>query len=164
MRQLSRHFSSIIVVLFLSFAVTACGFHLRGQLPLPDAVSVIYIDADRTDYTRELEKRLRGSGAKLVDNPSQAKAILQIKDEYAEREVLTLNTDSRATSYKLYYTVEYVLANNQQELLKEGRLEEQNQYSFDSGQAVVQESQERELLEEMYEELALKLVRQIGAL
>lgn len=164
MRQLSRHFSSIIVVLFLSFAVTACGFHLRGQLPLPDAVSVIYIDADRTDYTRELEKRLRGSGAKLVDNPSQAKAILQIKDEYAEREVLTLNTDSRATSYKLYYTVEYVLANNKQELLKEGRLEEQNQYSFDSGQAVVQESQERELLEEMYEELALKLVRQIGAL
>lgn len=164
MRQFSRHFSSFLVVIFLSFAVSACGFHLRGQLPLPEAVSVIYIDADRTDFTRQLEKSLRGSGATLVDDPSQAKAILQIVDEYAEREVLTLDSNTRASSYKLYYTVDYVLANSKQELLKEGKLVEQNQYSFDSGQAVVQESQERELLEEMYKELALKVVRQIGSL
>ncbi len=164
MRQFSRHFSKTIVVLMLSLVVTACGFHLRGQLPLPEAVSVIYIDADRSDFTRELEDSLRGAGAKLVDDPAQAKAILQIADEYAEREALTLNTDGRATSYKLFYTVEYLLANGKQELLKEGRVEEQRQYSFDSGQAGRQEREEEELLEEMYKELALKLVRQIGSL
>lgn len=164
MRQLSRHFSKTIVVLMLSLIVSACGFHLRGQLPLPEAVSVIYVDADRSDFKQELEDYLRGAGARLVDEPSQAKAILQIADEYAEREALTLNTDGRATSYKLFYTVEYLLADEKQELLKQGIVQEQRQYSFDSGQAVRQESEENELLEEMYKELALKLVRQIGSL
>ena len=164
MRQLPRHFSKTIVVLILSLVVSSCGFHLRGQLPLPEAVNVIYIDADRSDFTRELEASFRAAGATLVDSPTQAKAILQIADEYAEREVLTLNTDGRATAYKLFYTVDYLLANEKQELLKEGRLVEQRQYSFDSGEAVRQESEENELLEEMYKELALKVVRQIGSL
>ena len=164
MRQFSRHFSTTFIVLVLSFAVSACGFHLRGQLPLPETVSVIYLDAERSDFQRELQDGLRGAGAKLVDEPSQAKAILQIVDEYAEREALTLNTDGRATAYKLYYTVEYILANEKQELLREGTLTEQRRYNFSPGQAVRQENEEAELLEEMYKELSLKLVRQLGSL
>jgi len=164
MRQLSRHFSKIFFIACLSLAITACGFHLRGQLPLPESVSVIYLDADRSDFKLELEDSLRRAGATLVDEPSQAKAILQIADEFAERQALTLNTDGRATSYKLFYTVQYLVANNKQELLREGRIEEQRQYRLDPGQAVLQESEEEELLEEMYKELALKMVRQLGAL
>jgi len=160
MRQLSK----TLIIAFLSFAITACGFHLRGQLPLPESANVIYLDADRTDFTRELEASLRSAGAEIVDDPAQAEAIIQISDEYAERETLTLDTDGLATSYQLFYTVEYIFANAQQELLKEGKLEEESQYSFESGQAVRQETEETELLEEMYEELALRLVRQLGAL
>lgn len=164
MRQLSRHFSTTFIVLIMSFAVAACGFHLRGQLPLPESVSVLYVDADRTDFTQELTKSLRSSGATLVENPLQAKAILQISDEFAERQVLTLNTDGRATSFRLFYTVKYIVANNKQEILKEGVLVEQRQYNFEPGQAVLQESEEAELLEEMYKELGLKMVRQLGAI
>ena len=164
MRQFSRHFSKTLIVLMLSFIVSACGFHLRGQLPLPESLNVIYIDADRSDFTQELEDSLRAAGAELVDDPAQAKAILQISDEFAEREALTLNTDGRATAYKLFYTVQYVVANAKQELLREGQLVEQQQYRFESGQAVRQESEENELLEEMYKELALKMVRQLGSL
>ena len=164
MRQFSRHFSTFFVVLFMSVALAACGFHLRGQLPLPASVSVIYLDADQTDFTAELTKSLRSSGASIVDSPSEAKAILQIADEFAEREVLTLNTDGRATGYRLFYTVNYLVANDKQELLREGKLTEQGTYSLAPGQATLQESEERELLEEMYKELALKMVRQLGAL
>ena len=164
MRQLSRHFSTVLVVLFLSIALSACGFHLRGQLPLPESVNVIYVDAEPSDFTNDLKNSLRSSGAQLVDSPAQAKAILQIADEFAERQVLMLNTDSRATAYTLFYSVKFLVANNEQELLKEGILKEQRNYSLDPGQATLQENQERELLEEMYKELALKMVRQIGAL
>jgi len=164
MRQFPRHISTVVVVLLMSVILTACGFHLRGQLPLPASVSVIYLDAEQTDFTNELSKSLRSSGATLVDNPAQAKAILQIADEFPEREVLTLNTDARATSYRLFYTVKYLVANEKQELLKEGLLTEQRRYNLDPGQGTIQESEENELLEEMYKELALKMVRQLGVL
>ena len=78
--------------------------------------------------------------------------------------MLTLNTDGRATGYRLFYTVNYLVANDKQELLREGKLTEQGTYSLAPGQATLQESEERELLEEMYKELALKMVRQLGAL
>lgn len=164
MRHSSRHFSTVFVVLFMSLALAACGFHLRGQLPLPASISVIYLDAEQTDFTLDLSKSLRSSGAELVDNPTQAKALLQIADEFAEREVLTLNTDGRATSFRLFYTVNYRVANVKQELLKEGTLTEQRTYNLDPGQGTLQEVEENELLEEMYKELALKMVRQLGAL
>jgi len=159
-----RHISKAILIVVLSISITACGFHLRGQLPLPETANVIYIDADNTDFTDELIDKLQAAGAEIVDDPSAAKAILQIADEYAEREALTLNTSGRASSYKLFYTVEYLIANSEQELLKEGILEEQSQYSFESGQAVLQETEESELLEEMYEELAIRMVRQFSFL
>ena len=164
MRQFSRHFSTVTVVLLMSAVLAACGFHLRGQLPLPASVRVIFFDADQTEFTNELSKSLRSSGARFVDTPSQAKAILQIADEFAEREVLTLNTDGRATSFRLFYTVNYLVANEKQELLKEGLLTEQRSYNLDPGQGTIQENEENELLEEMYKELALKMVRQLGAL
>ena len=164
MRQFSRHFSTVFVVLFLSVALAACGFHLRGQLPLPASISVIFLDAEQTDFTNELSKSLRSSGAEFVENPAQAKGILQIADEFAEREVLTLNTDGRATAFSLLYTVNYRVANAKQELLKEGILTERRTYNLDPGQGTLQEVEENELLEEMYKELALKMVRQLGAL
>jgi len=158
-----RHISlSVILVALLT--ISACGFHLRGQLPLPESARVIYLDATQSEYTTELSQGLRTAGASLVDSAESAKTVIQIKDEYAERETLTVNTTGKATSYKLHYTVDYVITNDKEEELKSGSLTETRQYSFQSGQATLQESEEAELIEEMLKELVIKMVRQLGAL
>lgn len=151
-------------VFILSIVVSACGFHLRGQLPLSETVDVLYIDADEGEFKSQLIDSLESSGATVVEDLATAKAILQIKDEYTEREALTVDANGKASSYKLYYTVKYVVADSQQELLKQGSVVEQRQYDFEIGQAVRQESEEAELTEEMRKELVIKLIRQLGVL
>lgn len=155
---------SLSVILVMLFTLSACGFHLRGQLPLPENARVVYLDAAQTDYSTELSQGLVTAGASLVENADSAKTVIQIKDEYAEREALTVNTTGKATSYKLHYKVVYVITNDKKEELKSGSLTETRQYSFQSGQATLQESEEAELLEEMRKELVIKMVRQLGAI
>jgi len=103
------------------------------------------------------------AGATLVDSESATTTIV-INDEYAEREALTVNSTGKASSYKLHYTIDYALTNQKKEELKAGKLTEQRQYSFESGQATLQESEEAELLDEMRKELVVKLIRQLGAI
>jgi len=158
-----RHISLVLILTSL-VTLSACGFHLRGQLPLPESARVIYLDATQSEYTTELSQGLVTAGAALVETVDLAKTIIQIEDEYAEREALTVNATGKATSYKLHYTVEYVIADDKKEELKSGSLTETRQYSFQSGQATLQESEEAELLEEMRKELVIKMVRQLGAL
>ena len=160
MRQLLITFFIVILSVF----VTACGFHLRGQLPLSETVNMLYVDAQDGEFKSQLTEGLQRSGATVIGDPAAAKAILQIADEYMEREALTVDTDGKASSYKLYYTIDYVVADNKQELLKEGAIVEERQYSFEVGQATRQESEEAELAEEMRKELVIKLIRQLGAL
>ena len=155
---------SILLILVSLISLSACGFHLRGQLPLPESTRVLYVDANATDFRTELLDGLRTAGATIVDEPSAAKAILQIKDEYAEREALTVNSDGKATSYKLHYFIDFVVADSTEKVLKEGTVKEARQYSFESGQATLQEREEAELLEEMRKELVIKLIRRLGAI
>jgi LPS-assembly lipoprotein len=159
-----RQLSISIFILILSVIVSACGFHLRGQLPLSETVNVLYVDAEEGEFKSQLLDSLQSSGAKIVDDPAASKAILQISDEYTEREALTVDTDGKASSYKLYYTIEYIVADAEQEVLKEGSVVEERQYSFEIGQAVRQESEEAELADEMRKELVIKLIRQLGAI
>ena len=159
-----RQISKVLTVVVLSFAIAACGFHLRGKLPLSETVNVIFIDADNGDFKRDLVKGLKLAGATIVDEPSQAKAILQIVDEYTEREVLTVDSQGDASSYKLFYIVDFLVANSQQELLKEGRVSENRQYSFRAGQAIRQEREEEELVEEMSQEIVVRIMRQLATL
>lgn len=161
-RSMRQVLTSLILITLLT--LSACGFHLRGQLPLPENASVLYVDANATEFRGELIDGLRTAGATIVDEPALAKATLKIKDEYAEREALTVNTDGKATSYKLHYTIDFSIVDAEEKVLKENAVSESRQYSFESGQATLQEREEAELLEEMRKELVLKLIRQLGAI
>ena len=42
----------LLLLLILSASLTACGFHLRGQLPIPDEINVITVKSTERDLQR----------------------------------------------------------------------------------------------------------------
>lgn len=157
-----RAFLQISLVALIAVSISACGFHLRGQLPVSEAANVLFVDAKSSDFVTALEKRLVKNGATLVNDPSAAKVSLQIIDERVERATGTLDERGKANSYQLVSTVDYTLTNAQGEVLKQQSLSESRIYNFDSDRILQQEREEKELLEDMNQELVLRLVRQLS--
>ena len=153
-----------LLIVLLITSISACGFHLRGQLPLSESANVIYIEADQSEFTQDLGAQLTRSGATLVADPTVAKITLKVDDLRLERITNTLDDRGKVNSFILAYIADYSVIGADQKQLKSGSLRESRSYTFEATQILQQEREEEELEEEMREELVLRLVRQLSVL
>ncbi len=149
--------TSLLVVLAIS--MSACGFHLRGQLPISEAANVLFVDAERSAFKTSLAKRLVSNGATLADSASTSKMTLSFSEPVLERQTKTVDGSGKVSSYQLYSTLDYVLTNPQGEVVSEKTMSESRSYAADETRVLQQEREEKELIEDMNNELVLRLVR-----
>ncbi|MDT8383262.1 MAG: hypothetical protein RRB22_02505, partial [Gammaproteobacteria bacterium] len=102
-----RPFSALLLLLLL-LSISACGFHLRGSVQLPPALSVLALldAAPATDIAPELGRGLKGAGVRL---DASAPMQLQIRAEQYGKRVLSVDASGRAQEYGLSYTVRFSL-------------------------------------------------------
>ena len=80
-------------LLLLSAAVlSACGFHLRGKLPLADSIKVIAVESSDLGLRDSMVDALKGSGATVVVDPAVAKAVLDLHQVDFKRTVRTIDS------------------------------------------------------------------------
>lgn len=149
-------------LLLLASAVTACGFHLRGNIPLPEGITNMHVIVPKGSFKEELEEALVRAGATLFPSEDGADVILNVKTVDLERKVGTLDSFGKANSYTLIFRVAYVLTDLDKKPLREVTyIKEIRQYDFDPELVVESESEEAELLEDMEQSASLKLMRQL---
>src|SRR5436309_796234 len=97
--------SSAAKKLFLLCALlsaTACGFHLKGQAPLPLELSQIYIDYQpkyevvQTPLESEIRQQLTRRGAKVSDDATSASSKLSITKLNETRRVQSVGQTGKA--------------------------------------------------------------------
>ena len=101
-----------LVLLSLLVTLSACGFHLRGDVELPPILQDTYIDS-RDPYTgiaRPLRSQLERSGANVLADGQKASAILKIVSERSENRVLSVGSSGKATEYELFNEVVFSLS------------------------------------------------------
>ena len=153
----------LLIVLLITLT-SACGYHLRGQLPMSESTNVIFVDARQGEFTRDLTAQLTSSGAAIVDDATAAKITLKIDDLRLERRASTLDARGKANSYSLVYTVNYSVIGADEKALQANSLQESRNYTFDATQILQQEREEEALEEDMRKELVIRLVRQLSVL
>lgn len=153
-----------LLIILLITLTSACGYHLRGQLPMSESTNVIFVDARQGEFTRDLTAQLTSSGAAIVDDATAAKITLKIDDLRLERRASTLDARGKANSYALVYTVNYSVIGADEKALQANSLQESRNYTFDATQILQQEREEEELEEDMRKELVIRLVRQLSVL
>jgi len=157
------YFSKALITMVLAVTLTACGFHLRGNIPLPDGIKHMYIQAPSGTFKDQLELILVNAGAEIAGSASLADVVLNIKEAESERTVGTLDERGKANSFNLNFTVKYRLEDPEGKKIRKTSLKETRRYDFDPELIIESESEEADLLLDMEQDIALRIVRQLSS-
>ena len=156
-----------LAVALAALALAAsCGFHLRGQAPLPPAVAAPYVEAeDRyTPLYAALDERLRAAGAVPAPDAASATAVIRLHRDDTGRELLSVTADNKPGEYEVYYAAEFSVTTGATELLARDRVKLTRDYGYDESAVLAKEHEEQFLRLALAEEIADLILRRLAAL
>jgi len=156
--------SRSLVILTLTSAVTACGFHLRGNIPLSESIDNMYVNGNGGPFQKQLEEILVKAGVTIAPYFEGAEVQLKILESQVDRTVGTLDERGKANSYRLTYIASYVLETPDGRVLREATISDQRLYDFDPDAILESESDEGELIVDMEESVSLQVLRQLSTI
>lgn len=100
----------LLLAMVVMMTLAGCGFHLRGAQPLPEVMGKTQLVAPAGSVMRyELEGLLRSAGGEVVEQQSDASAVLTLHSDEVRRRILSVDTLGRASEYVLTLSVKYSL-------------------------------------------------------
>ena len=153
-----------VLALALSLPLAACGFRLRGEVPLPFG-SVFIAGGQGTPLYPELARRLRGeAGVKLAATAEEAEAIVEISALNFEKQVLTISGGGRVREFLLTLRVLFRVHDGKGgEWLKTTDINLRRDFSFNDSQALAKEAEERALVQTMYADALEQMMRRLAS-
>ena len=150
------------LLLLTALLLSACGFHLRGQVALP--FESLYLDAANptTPLIGELRRNLESNGVKLVDTPDQATVVLNIVFEIPDKQVLSLGGDGRVNEFRLSYRVSLRAHDQQQDWIPAEEIALNRDYSYDDTQVLAKEAEEALLYQGMRSDMVQQIMRRLS--
>lgn len=150
-------------ILTLLILLSSCGFHLRGNLPLSQ-FPAIYIQSERhSELAQLVSERLAHNKVQLLEHYQQDAPMLQLHNDSLERRTLSLFPNGQVAEYELIYKVRYTLTmpqGNEQayefELFRD--------YQDDPNQALAKARELELMLDELRQQAANRIVRQLSRL
>jgi len=161
--------SALITLVLLGFAILAftssCGFKLRGQIELSEAMQVIALEG--TPGNGELAITIRNviarAGGKLVPVDA-ANSILVILEDNSTRRVLSVDNLGQANAYTLIYRLGFRLDSTSAEpIIKAQTIEQQRQYRFNASNVLATGDEEQRIIRVMREDAINRMLVMLQA-
>ena len=155
--------------LALLLALSACGFHLAGERPLPPALTAVYINLIDPYRVAEpplesaLQKRIEQRGGAVKSKVEEAKSVLRLSDLHERQEVLAVGSDGKAIEYRLITTVRYELDVDGRTLVTPDVLTVSRDYSFSAQQILAKDVEQSRLRDYIQGEMADLLLLRLEA-
>lgn len=154
----------LTMLVLLALVVAGCGFQLRGETRLPQAMAQTWLAVpDRNSaFARELTLRLRAADVEVLDQAQPGAAILRVHGERLRSQPLTISGQARVREFVLVFELDFELLDGQGEaLIARETLRLSREYSFDE-QAILAASREEEFLREaLRQDMATRLMRRL---
>ena len=166
MRPSARALRGACAALAGAMLLYGCGFHLQGHTPLPAVVKAPYVEApDRqSDFVQNLRHALLLNGAKLMQDKTQASAVVSILKDGVARRVLSVSALNQPNEYEVTYTVAFSVTAGDKELLPAQEVTATRTYSFDERLLLAKGHEEDVLTEDMARDLADMVMRRLSSL
>jgi LPS-assembly lipoprotein len=152
-----------VCLLLLSLLLSSCGFHLRGNLPLSH-FPAMYVQSQRhSELAALVSARLQHNKVQLLDSYQQSAPMLQLVDDSLERRTLSLFPNGQVAEYELIYKVRYALTMPDKEP-QQYQFEIFRDYQDDPNQALGKAKELELLLDELRQQAANRILRQLSRL
>jgi LPS-assembly lipoprotein len=153
-------------MLLIACALSACGFRLAGEDPLPPVMAHPYLSLKDpyTDFSREFEHRLKSAGANVQAAPAGATATIDVTKDSVEQRTLAVSAKNIPTEYELTYTVTFNVRGADKELLAPQTLSLSRAFSFDETLQLAKEHEADILRQQMARDLVSIAMRRLTSL
>jgi len=110
LKAISKYLSIVLLTMLLS----ACGFHLRGNTPIPSDLNTLYIQSKRPYDTlsKSLHQQLQTAGVTIATTPKDAPVTLKIISEANSQSLGNIGTNTTTRVYALHYEAKFALYNS----------------------------------------------------
>jgi LPS-assembly lipoprotein len=144
--------------------LAACGYRMRGTYQVPFDTIYLGLPANSA-LSAELQRRIvAGTNLRVVDDPKQAQAILEVLNESRTTDVLSVNAQGQAQEFTLHQTMTFRLHDGKgREFIGPTQIAVKRDVAFDQTQALAFESQIDLLYRDMQIDLVQQLLRRIAA-
>ena len=157
-----RYGLATLVIMLAVLFFSGCGFHLRGQVLLPDVMVKPHLDGSDLDLIRRLEDELRVRGASPVADAADASAVIELLRVAYLREAGTLDLRGTVTGYVLKYEVVYrVLDSDLEVLVDDTRITLSRNLDYDRGQVLQLEQDELLLRNELVDDVVRRILTRL---
>ena len=152
----------LLVALLLS-SLTACGWRLRGTSAVEiDAAVYVKYERASAELRRELSQVLQANKVTQVETGESADLVLVVHSDGQGRRVLSVDQVGVVNEYELQYQVSYSIRDGQGvELSPLQHISLQRDYSYDQGEVLAKDKEERLLFDFMRRAAVQKLMRQL---
>lgn len=155
-------FQTMAFTLLLS--LTACGYHLRGAIDIPEQMKSVYLEGASSMLIKEFKSSLKSSGGELVASPPEASLVIRILKDDLRRRVLSLDNIGKANEFELNYLVRFMLLDGEGNILMEEQEMEINRDFFnDQVDILAKNNEETVIREEIYRQAVRTIVRRAQA-
>lgn len=151
-------FKNSFLLLSLLF-VSACGYHLRGSIDLPEGLKSIFLQSASGQLHKTAKRTLKSSGGQLVDNAKEAGIVVKIVREKMRRRVLSLSSTGRANEYELTFSLDFELLDAEGNSLAETqKVEISRDYFNDQEEILGKNNEEQVIREEMFRQAVQAII------
>jgi len=137
-------------------ALAGCGFRLAGSEPLPAVLARPYLELKDpyTDFSREFERQLKSTGAKLQPVREGSTATIEVTKDLVKQSTLAVSSLNIPTEYELTYTVTFAVHGANKEILAPQTINLLKDYSFEENALLAKEHEADILRVQMARDLA----------
>jgi LPS-assembly lipoprotein len=152
----------ISLILLLSL-LSACGYHLRGNIELPAGMENIYLESASGMLQQEMRKALKSSQGKLVGSADKAGIVIKFAKEDLNTRVMSINTAGRANQFQLIYDLVFSIYDPTGKLiLADQDVNIKREYFNDQTDILGKSNEESVIRLEMYQQAVNSIVYRIN--
>jgi LPS-assembly lipoprotein len=150
--------SRIVLIVALGF-LSACGYHLRGSIALPEALKNMYLFGASSSLQSEMLVMVKGSKGKLATSPNDAGIVVKVLREEMRRRILSIGATGKSSEVELDYYLRFQFYDNQEKpLMDEQTIEMTREFFNDQTAVLAKDSEELVISKEIYKQAARMLL------
>ena len=143
--------------------LAGCGFHLRGTQDVP--FHALYIPGATGGIALELKRNIEaGTDARVVSDPKQADAILELTNERREKIILSLSGTGRVREFRLRYSVNFRVHDGKgNQYVPPSMVQLTRDVTYNDAEILAKEAEEQLLFRDMQADMVQQLLHRLAA-
>ena len=154
-------------LLLALLCVSACGFHLRGTVPVDLQFSRVYVRDHRARRVdAELARQLSYSRVVVAPDAASADVVVELRNERFDERVLSVDPRTgKAREYQIAYRVDLAVHHtDRRPLIKDQTVDLLRDYTFDERAALGKFEEQQVLRDDMIQDAAETVLRRLESI